>query len=230
MGKKLPTAKGKGETKERPLPEIVVDLMRKKHKVVFVKPPDRFLEEEFVYLQLGPNYLDSYLRERGFAPEHVILYEPKDVRDARTNNQLEEVNLEQLRMLHIDQEGETRDIPFDKAIFANFDIIGASVMSPQAPDAYLLSALWNTEFKHATTVIGGSHPRYYRDQVKALEERLAFDFIVPEDGWKPMWKIASGQIKRNGKAQVEIDNSQLTEGIPAPTRPLGHMKKNLVMD
>ena len=31
------------------------------NKILFVKPPDRFLEDEFVYQQLGPHYLQSLL-------------------------------------------------------------------------------------------------------------------------------------------------------------------------
>ena len=31
------------------------------NKILFVKPPDRFLEDEFVYQQLGPHYLQSFL-------------------------------------------------------------------------------------------------------------------------------------------------------------------------
>ena len=61
-----------------------------------------------------------------------------------------------------------------------------SVMSPQAPDAYLVSALLNKLYPNITTVIGGSHPRYYRQQVENLPSDIAFDFIVPQDGWLPM--------------------------------------------
>ena len=56
-------------------------------------------------------------------------------------------------------------------------------MTPQAPDAYLLNENIRKAYPHITTVIGGSHARYYQDQVEMLPPNLSFDFIVPQDGW-----------------------------------------------
>ena len=98
-------------------------------------------------------------------------------------------------------------------------------MSPQASDAYLISQLINELYPHITIVIGGSHPRYYQTQVKSLPEPIAFDFIVPQDGWAPIYKIASGQIQKTKKSIVITDNSLKLTELPAPSRPLALMER-----
>ncbi len=196
-----------------------------KNKVLFVKPPDRFLENEFVYQQLGLNYLQSYIQQFDILSDILILYEPHEIREARSSGVIETLSLNELNMLLITEDGGSSDIPFDKSVFENYDIVGMSVMSPQASDAYLINQVINTHYPSITTVIGGSHPRYYLDKVQMLPERYAFDFIVPQDGWKPMYKIASGQILKGGKSAVLVDNSHKLEQIPAPSRPLPLMQR-----
>ncbi len=197
----------------------------KRNKILFVKPPDRFLEDEFVYQQLGPHYLQSYLSEHNIGSDMLILYERYEVRKKREKGIIKELELEHLNMLHISDDGMSKDSVFDQSIFEGYDIVGLSVMSPQASDAYLLSRLINDLFPQITTVIGGSHPRYYQAHVEALPKSIAFDFIVPQDGWIPMYKIATGQIKKNKKSIVLIDNSLKLSEAPAPSRPLALMKR-----
>lgn len=193
-------------------------------KVLFVKPPDRFLENEFVFQQLGPHYLQSYLARFDIPSDMLVLYEPEDVRESRKSGGIEKLCLEHLRMLHMN-DGKSNDASFSPEVFAGYDVISFSVMSPQAPDAYLLSELINKQFPHATTVIGGSHPRYYLPSVKSLPESIAFDFIVPYDGWNPMMKIAREEVKKGAKSQVLSDMHPQLSNMPAPSRPLELMSR-----
>ena len=197
----------------------------RKYKILFVKPPDRFLEDEFVYQQLGPHYLQSFLKQFEITSDILLLYERSEVRKNRETKELFELSLEHLNMLFLGEDGKSEDKVFDDSIFQDYDIIGLSVMSPQASDAYLVSKLINELYPHITTVIGGSHARYYRTQVESLPESMAFDFIVPQDGWIPMFKIASGQIRKTKKSVVINDNSLKLTELPAPSRPLGLMER-----
>ena len=197
----------------------------KKNKVLFVKPPDRFLENEFVYQQLGPHYLQSFLKQYEIIADILVLYEQPGVRNERELGIIDKISLDQLNMLFLGEDGRCDDYTFDHSILNNYDIIGMSVMSPQAQDAYLLNELINELFPKMTTVIGGSHPRYYQEQVKALPKSMAFDFIVPQDGWGPIYKIASGQIQKSKKSVVLTDNSPILTDFPAPSRPLGLMER-----
>ncbi len=164
----------------------------RKNKILFVKPPDRFLENEFVYQQLGPHYLQSFLKQYGIPSDILVLYEQFDVRNKREFGEINEISLDDLNMLFLGADGNSKDTAFDSHIFQNYDIVALSVMSPQATDAYLIIQLINSLYPQITTVIGGSHPRYYQKQVESLHESMAFDFIVPQDGWVPIYKIATG--------------------------------------
>lgn len=196
-----------------------------KNKILFVKPPDRYLENEFVYQQLGPHYLQSYLAQHDISSNLLVLYEPTNIRKEREGGAFDTPNLEQLNMILITSDRQEADIPFDKTIFGNYDIVGMSVMTPQAPDAYLISEMLNRDYPHITSIIGGSHPRYYQNSVASLPENMAFDFIVPQDGWKPMHSIASGRIIKNKKSHILIDNFHKFTQIPPPTRPVELLKK-----
>jgi radical SAM superfamily enzyme YgiQ (UPF0313 family) len=194
-------------------------------KVLFVKPPDRFLDDEFVYQQLGPHYLQSYLDSLGIASDILVLYERSEVREGRNNGEIEELSLNQLNMLMLKHDGSSFDLPFDNSYFRDYDVVGLSVMSPQAADAYLLSEMLNKEFPDLTTVIGGSHARYYLEKVKKLPPSLSFDFIVPQDGWVPIRQIATGEVVKSGKSIELSDSSLKLDQLPAPTRPLELMKR-----
>ena len=196
-----------------------------KNKILFVKPPDRFLENEFVYQQLGPHYLQSFLEHYEISSDILILYEQPAVRREREAGRIDELSLDHLNMLFLGAEGKSIDTAFDHSLFENYDIVGMSVMSPQASDAYLLNELIKTLYPHITTVIGGSHPRYYQEQVKSLAESRAFDFIVPHDGWAPIYKIASGQLRKTNNSLLLSDNSLKLTDLPAPSRPLALMER-----
>src|SRR3989344_820886 len=193
-------------------------------RVLLVKPADRFLGAEFVYSQLGPNYLQSFLKENGIDSDLLVLYEPDTVGKEREAG-LDEERLDQLRMLHLKADGTSQDIGFEPQLFAGYDIVGLSVMTPQAPDAYRLSALLNEHFPRLTTVIGGSHARYYRDEVLNLDDRVRFDFVVPQDGWKPMLDIVTGAVVPAEKAVELSDKMVKLTDLPAPTRPLALMQR-----
>ena len=197
----------------------------RKNKILFVKPPDRFLEDEFVYQQLGPHYLQSFLKQYEIPSDILVLYEQSDVRNKRESGEINETSLDDLTMLFLGVDGNSKDTAFVSNIFQNYDIVALSVMSPQATDAYLISQLINSLYPQITTVIGGSHPRYYQKQVESLPNSMAFDFIVPQDGWVPIYKIAKGQIRKTKKSIVLIDNSLKLTELPAPSRPLSLMER-----
>ena len=152
--------------------------------ILLVKPPDRFLQDEFVYQQLGPHYLQAFLDQNGITSDILVLYEKPEIHNQRINENLDiELDLSDLRMLLLSHDGVSLEIDFDPSLFQNYDTVAMSVMSPQAPDAYLLNALIRRTCPNVTTVIGGSHPRYYQKQVENLPEHISFDFIVPQDGY-----------------------------------------------
>ena len=195
------------------------------HRVLFVKPPDRFLENEFVYQQLGPHYLQSYLQVHGIESDLLVLYERLSIRKARASGILAALSLDDLNMLFLGADGRVVDDVFDVSIVGDYNVVGLSVMSPQAPDAYLLHKTIKRLYPEITTVIGGSHPRYYQDQVVALPPNMAFDFVVPQDGWQPMLDIASGKVKKNGQSTLMVDNMPKLTALPAPSRPEALMER-----
>ena len=183
------------------------------------------MENEFVYQQLGPHYLQSFLEKYDIPSDILVLYEQKKIRKQRELGNIDKLSLDHLNMLFLGHDGRCFDVAFDYSILADYDIVGMSVMTPQASDAYILNELINKEYPHITTVIGGSHPRYYLEQVKALPEFKAFDYIVPQDGWVPMYKIASGQVLKANKSVVLIDNCSKLTDLPAPSRPMALMER-----
>ena len=103
-----------------------------KNKILFVKPPDRFLEDEFVYQQLGPHYLQSFLGKYEIPSDILVLYERSEVRNKREAGEINELSLEHLNMLFLGADGKSRDKVFDNSILQDYDIVALSVMSPQA--------------------------------------------------------------------------------------------------
>jgi radical SAM superfamily enzyme YgiQ (UPF0313 family) len=194
-------------------------------KILFIKPPDRFLENEFVYQQLGPHYLQSYLQQHGISSDMLVLYESKEAREEREKNPELKLSIDNLNMLLLTENNNFIDGKFNKELLRDYDVAALSVMSPQAPDAYMLSGLINKEFPNLETVIGGSHPRYYQSSVVNLPSEIAFDWIVPQDGWEPMLKIARGDYVREKKSSLIIDQPKTLKDYPAPTRPLELMKR-----
>ena len=77
----------------------------RKYKILFVKPPDRFLEDEFVYQQLGPHYLQSFLKQFEITSDILLLYERSEVRKNRETKELFELSLEHLNILFLGEDG-----------------------------------------------------------------------------------------------------------------------------
>ena len=93
------------------------------------------MEDEFVYQQLGPHYLQSYLEKYEIHSDILVLYERSEVRNKRETEGINELSLEHLNMLFLGADGKSEDKVFDDSIFQDYDIVGLSVMSPQASDA-----------------------------------------------------------------------------------------------
>ena len=92
----------------------------------------------------------------------MVIYEQPGVRNERELGIIDKLSLDQLNMLFLGEDERCDDYTFDHSILNNYYIVGMSVMSPKAQDAYLLNELINKLFPKITTVIGGSHPRYYQ--------------------------------------------------------------------
>ena len=78
------------------------------NKTLFVKPPDRFLEDEFVYQQLGPHYLQSHLSSHGFPSDLLILH-----RDPAQGEPSVEPSLTDTYMLAVLSSGDMFEGRFD---------------------------------------------------------------------------------------------------------------------
>ena len=89
------------------------------HRVLFVKPPDRFLENEFVYQQLGPHYLQSFLQVHGIESDLLVLYERSSIRKDRESGILSAPSLDDLNMLFLGADGRTVDDVFDVKIIGD---------------------------------------------------------------------------------------------------------------
>ncbi len=193
--------------------------MTRTTNILFVKPPDRFLENEFVYQQLGPHYLQSFLHQNGISSDLLILYTKSESRSNRNESLDYPSRLSDLNMLLIREDETYIQTPFDENIFDQYSIVAFSVMTPQAPDAYQVNREIKKNHPQITTVIGGSHPRYYLNQVRNLPDEISFDFIVPQDGWNPMLEIAQGIQKKNSSPIVLEDRMPRLDSLPPPTRP-----------
>jgi len=194
-------------------------------RILFLKPPDRFLENEFVYQQLGPHYLQSYLDTHGISSDLAVFYETEIARAERCGSPERPLLLEDLKVLLMRDDGTSTDRPFDEKTLLDYQIIAMSVMTPQAPDAYLINKKVKQLDPKITTVIGGSHPRYYQEQVLNLPSDISFDFVVPQDGWQPMLDIAVGNVRKSDNPQVLVHNMTRLISLPPPTRPIQLMER-----
>ena len=195
------------------------------NQLLLVKPPDRFLEDEFVYQQLGPNYLHSFLESHNISSDILVLYERSEIRQLRLEEPTKRLSLDDLNMLLVKDDGNSSDIPFDIELFGNYGVVAMSVMTPQAPDAYLLNNAIRTKYPEITSVIGGSHPRYYENQVKTLPQDTSFDFIVPQDGWDPILQIATGAVIKSSEPTVLVSSQPKLFNLPPPSRPIALMER-----
>ena len=92
------------------------------HRVLFVKPPDRFLENEFVYQQLGPHYLQSFLQVHGIESDLLVLYERLSIRKERESGILSALSLDDLNMLFLGADGRTVDDVFAVKIIGDYHV------------------------------------------------------------------------------------------------------------
>ncbi|MBT3786090.1 radical SAM protein [bacterium] len=187
-----------------------------KARILYIKPPDPFLQDEFVYQQLGPHYLQAYTNQLGYESELLVLY----VKDRRAPLR----GLEDLHMLLVRGESIVHEGSFSLDVVESFDLLAFSVMSPQATYAYWLSEAVRKSYPEKKLMIGGSHARYYLDQVKTLPEEKAFDYIVPLDGWGPIEQVLSEGLKSSDNP-VLAHRQDLKKILVPPTRPLELMER-----
>lgn len=189
-------------------------------KTLFVKPPDPFLQDEFVYQQLAPHYLQAYLTERGYSSDVLVLYVSPE---QRRLGELE--SLTDCRMLLVMGDEICYDGEFRAQVFADYDLLAFSVMTPQAKYAGWLIRIINQQYPHIRTMIGGSHARYYLEQLRSSPEEQAFDYIVPYDGWWPLEQMLQQGLPKRGKNFVISHQQNLAEITTPPSRPLALMER-----
>ncbi|MFN3228161.1 MAG: hypothetical protein ACE360_18205, partial [Hyphomicrobiales bacterium] len=107
-----------------------------KPRTLLVKPPDPFLQAEFVYQQLAPHYLESWLAAHGYPATLVVMYIAPDAHGGRA----EPRTLADCHMIVVEDGAVVTDGPFDSAIFDDIDLLALSVMTPQAEYAGWLTA------------------------------------------------------------------------------------------
>ena len=186
-----------------------------KPRTLFVKPPDPYLQDEFVYQQLAPHYLQSWLAVHGFASAQLVLYVRARADGSRPHPQ----RLADCHMLLVEDGEPVLDQPFDSAVFADFDLVAQSVMTPQAEYARWVTATVHREYPRARVMIGGSHARYYLEQVVGDRGLQACDYVVPQDGWQPILAMLNEGLPDRGCGHVLSHQHDLGEITMAPTRP-----------
>ena len=186
-----------------------------KPRTLFVKPPDPYLQDEFVYQQLAPHYLQSWLAVHGFASAQLVLYVRARADGSRPHPQ----RLADCHMLLVEDGEPVLDQPFDSAVFADFDLVAQSVMTPQAEYARWVTATVHREYPRARVMIGGSHARYYLEQVVGDRGLQACDYVVPQDGWQPILAMLNEGLPDRGRSHVLSHQHDLGEITMAPTRP-----------
>ena len=192
-----------------------------KPRTLFVKPPDPFLEDEFVYQQLAPHYLQSWLEVHGYPSALLVLY----VRARADGSRVSPKRLADCHMLFIEDGEVLLDQPFDSAVFADFDLIAQSVMTPQAEYARWITATVRREQPRARVMIGGSHARYYLEQVIGERGLAACDYVVPHDGWQPLLDVLEAGLPDRGRSHVLSHQHDLSEITMAPTRAVELMSR-----
>ena len=186
-----------------------------KPRTLFVKPPDPYLQDEFVYQQLAPHYLQSWLAVHGFASAQLVLY----VRARADGSRPLPKRLADCHMLLVEDGEPVLDQPFDSAVFADFDLVAQSVMTPQAEYARWVTATVHREYPRARVMIGGSHARYYLEQVVGDRGLQACDYVVPQDGWQPILAMLNEGLPDRGRGHILSHQHDLGEITMAPTRP-----------
>lgn len=184
-------------------------------RTLFVKPPDPFLQEEFVYQQLAPHYLQAWLDAHGHPSDLLVLYVPTGADgERRLPSALGDCHMILVRDGRIEREG-----PFEDAVLAPYGLIALSVMTPQAEYAGWVAAAARREARGCRLMIGGSHARYYLDQVLALPHPDAYDYVVPHDGWQPVLEVLEAGLPDLGRSHLMSRQQDLAQIHAAPTRP-----------
>ena len=192
-----------------------------KPRTLFVKPPDPFLQDEFVYQQLAPHYLQAWLDAHDYASALLVLY----IRPRADGSRPAPQRLADCHMLLIAEGERVVDAAFDSSVFAGFDLIAQSVMTPQAEFSRWITATVRREYPRARVMIGGSHARYYLEQVVAEAALYACDYVVPHDGWQPLLEVLEAGLPDRGRSHVMSHQHDLTKITMAPTRPLALMAR-----
>lgn len=192
-----------------------------KPRTLFVKPPDPFLQDEFVYQQLAPHYLQAWLTQHDYPSALLVLYQKPRADGSRPTPR----RLGDFHMLLIEHGELVLDQPFDGVVLADFDLIALSVMTPQAEYARWLTACARREAPRARVMIGGSHARYYLEEVVNETGVEACDYVVPHDGWRPLLDVLDARLPRRGRGQVLSHQQDLAEVVLPPTRPVDLMSR-----
>lgn len=192
-----------------------------KPRTLFVKPPDPFLQEEFVYQQLAPHYLQAWLDAHDYPSALAVLY----VKPGPDGRRTQPRRLTDCHMLVVEDGELVADCAFDSALFAGFDLIALSVMTPQAEYANWITACVRREQPHARVMMGGSHARYYLDQVVAQHGDDACDYVVPHDGWQPLLDMLEAGLPTGPRGRILSHQHDLAAITMAPTRPLDLMAR-----
>jgi len=96
----------------------------------------------------------------------------------------------------------------------NYDIIGYSCTTPQSKSAINHCKIIKKTFPDKKTVIGGSHAKYYHEE---LLKNSPFDFIVYEDGEFALLGIIENNIKKRSIKQPRM-SIDVMNNCPIPWR------------
>ncbi|MCZ6894387.1 MAG: radical SAM protein [Gammaproteobacteria bacterium] len=192
-----------------------------KPRTLFIKPPDPFLQEEFVYQQLAPHYLQAWLDWHDYPSTLMVMYVPT----GEDGQRREPHTLNDCNMIVVVDGTVVADRVFDAAVLAEHDLIALSVMTPQAEYAGWLTQAVRTNNPRAKVMIGGSHARYYLDQVVKLGGEEAFDYVVPQDGWQPLLDVLEAELPERGPSHIISHQENLARITMPPTRPLDLMAR-----
>jgi radical SAM superfamily enzyme YgiQ (UPF0313 family) len=192
-----------------------------KPRTLFIKPPDPFLCDEFVYQQLAPHYLQAFIARHGYQADVLVFYLPPAARALKVVPS----SLADFHMLLIGSGQPCRERPFDAGVFADYDLFALSVMTPQAEYAGWITRAVRAAHPQARVMIGGSHARYYLDRLSTDLGDTAADYLVPHDGWQPLLDVLDGGLPRGPRNRVLSHQHDLSAIDCAPTRPLELMAR-----
>lgn len=192
-----------------------------KPRTLFIKPPDPFLQEEFVYQQLAPHYLQAWLDVHDYSSALLVLYVPT----AEDGKRCDPQTLDDCNMIVVEAGEVVAEGHFDAAALMGYDLVAMLVMTPQAEYAGWVTRAVRVENPRAKVMIGGSHARYYVDEVVKLSGLDAYDYVVPHDGWQPLLDVLESGLPDLGPSHLLSHQHDLSLITMPPTRPLGLMSR-----